>query len=406
MGNLSDLKAKAAKPGKHTDGDGLYLLVTQAGGKYWRYDYRVNAKRKTLALGVYPDVSLAQARQRLMEARSLLADGQDPSLAKRRTKARRLAASEATFAVVAGLWQQKTAAQRKANTEEKLSNWLRHDILPSIGPIPVADLSATDVRACLRKMEARGLSDSVRRVKQIISRVMDFAIADGLATANPCASIKNADQFKLTKTVSHAAITEPAAFGGLLRAIEGHEGHFTVGNALRLAPLVFVRPGELRLAQWTEFSLDGENPVWEIPAERMKMKAAHTVPLSRQAVEILRQQQRLGSEGFVFASIRGGGRPISENTLNASLRTLGYDNKTHVAHGFRASARTLMAERLGERIDLIEMQLAHAVRDANGRAYNRTQFLSERAAMMQRWADYCDNLRQGGQVLSLPRKAA
>ncbi len=391
------------KPTKHTDGQALYLLLS-ATGKYWRLDYTFAGKRKTLALGQYPDVSLAKARKRRDEARTLLADGFDPSEAKKKARAELLLKHASTFELVAAEWLKKTASQRKANTEEKLTNWLKRDIYPVIGQIPISLLGAPDVLRVLRRLEARGVSDTVRRVKQIISRVMAYAIAEGLCQDNPASHIQNRDSFERRKTIHHSAIVEPVVFGGLLRAIDGYTGHATACNALKLAPFVFVRPGEMRLAEWSEFDLD--KSIWEIPPEKMKMGVAHSVPLSRQAVEILRDQHNIsGHLKLVFPSTRGQGRPMSENTVNAALRALGYDNKTHTHHGFRASARTMLDEQLGHRVEHIEMQLAHKVKDANGNAYNRTSFWQARVKMMQSWADYLDLLKTGGKVIPLTNAA-
>ena len=405
MGKLSDLKIKNTKPGKHADGDGMYLLVTNTPSKLWRMDYRFAGKRKTLSLGAYPEISLADARELVTKARKQLAAGIDPSAAKLQTKQATLEAHEATFKAVSLLWQAKTASKRKANTEEKLSNWLANDVYPVIGRIPVSQLTAPDVMRVLRRLEARGVMDTVKRVKQIINRVMAFAVTESLSLTNPVGHIQNRDSFEHKAARHHAAIVEPVAFGGLLRSIRGYTGHATSCNALQLSPLLFVRPGELRHAEWSEIDLD--KGAWSIPQTKMKMKVEHTVPLSRQAVAILRKQQAISGHGaYVFPSIRGQGRPMSENTINAALRGLGVDADTHSAHGFRASARTMLDERLGVRVEVIEMQLAHKVKDANGNAYNRTSFWSERVEMMQRWADYCDRLEQGGEVVAFAAKAA
>lgn len=253
------------KPTEHADGQALYLLLS-ATGKYWRLDYTFAGKRKTLALGQYPDVSLAKARKRRDEARTLLADGLDPSAAKKKAWAELLLKHASTFELVAAEWLKKTASQRKANTEEKLTNWLERDIYPVIGSIPISLLGAPDVLKVLRRLEARGISDTVRRVKQIISRVMAYAIAEGLCQDNPASHIQNRDSFERRKTIHHSAIVEPVAFGGLLRAIDGYAGHATACNALKFAPFVFVRPGEMRLAEWSEFDLD--KSIWQIPAEK------------------------------------------------------------------------------------------------------------------------------------------
>ena len=397
---LTATAVKNAKPGKHSDGEGMYLLVTDAGQKYWRFDYRFLGKYKTLALGVFPDTTLAMARSKRAEARTLLASDQDPSVAKRKAKANAKQNHDNTFQSVAQKWLETTASQRKANTDTKLKSWLSRDVLPQLGHRPISEIKTTDVLTVLRKMEARGVFDSVLRVKQIISRIMKFAVREGLVERDPTYELQGPDTFKSKQTKHHAAITDPKTFGGLLRAIAGYEGHFVIKAALRLSPMVFVRPGELRAMEWAEVDL--EKATWSIPGHRMKMSNDHIVPLSTQAVGILKQVRAItGDSKIVFPSIKGEGRPISENTLNAALNAIGYDGTIHRAHGFRASARTMLDEQLGYPAHLIEHQLAHAVKDVNGRAYNRTSHLPERREMMQCWADYLDKLTAGATVLTL-----
>jgi integrase len=397
---LTATAVKNAKPGRHSDGEGMYLLVTDAGQKYWRFDYRFLGKYKTLALGVYPDTTLAMARSKRTEARSLLASDQDPSVAKRKAKAAAKQKLENTFQSVTLKWLETTASQRKANTDAKLKSWINRDVLPQLGNLPISEIKTTDILVALRKMEARGVFDSLLRVKQIISRILKFAVREGLIERDPTYELQGPDTFKSKPTKHHAAITEPIAFGGLLRAINGYEGHFVVKAALKLAPMVFVRPGELRAMEWKE--IDFEKATWSIPGHRMKMSNDHIVPLSTQAVALLAQLHLItGDRQLVFPSIKGEGRPISENTLNAALNTIGYDGSMHRAHGFRASARTMLDEQLGYPAHLIEHQLAHAVKDANGRSYNRTSHLPERQAMMQCWADYLDKLITGASVITL-----
>ncbi len=396
---LTATAVKNAKPGRHSDGEGMYLLVTEAGQKYWRFDYRFLGKYKTLALGVFPDTTLAMARSKRTEARSLLASAQDPSVAKRKAKAVAKQKLDNTFQSVALKWLETTASQRKANTDAKLKSWLNRDVLPQLGNLPISEIKTTDILGALRKMEARGVFDSVLRVKQIISRIMKFAVREGLTDRDPTYELQGPDTFKNKPTKHHAAITDPKAFGGLLRAIAGYEGHFVIKTALQLSPMVFVRPGELRAMEWKEVDL--ENATWSIPGHRMKMSIDHIVPLCTQAVELLTLLRLItGHHKLVFPSIKGEGRPISENTLNAALNSIGYDGSLHRAHGFRASARTLLDEQLGFPAHLIEHQLAHAVKDANGRAYNRTSHLEERKKMMQRWSNYLDQLAVGGKVLT------
>jgi integrase len=401
---LTATAVKNAKPGRLTDGEGMYLLVTEAGQKYWRFDYRFLGKYKTLALGVFPDTTLAMARSKRAEARTLLASDQDPSVAKRKAKAIAKQKHDNTFQSVAQKWLETTASQRKANTDAKLKSWLNRDVMPQLGHLPISEIKTTDVLTVLRKMEARGIFDSVLRVKQIISRIMKFAVREGLVERDPTYELQGPDTFKSKPTKHHAAITNPQAFGGLLRAIAGYEGHFVIKAALQLSPMVFVRPGELRAMEWAE--IDIEKATWSIPGHRMKMSNDHIVPLSTQAVGVLKQLRVItGDSKIVFPSIKGERRPISENTLNAALNAIGYDGTMHRAHGFRASARTMLDEQLGYPAHLIEHQLAHAVKDANGRAYNRTSHLPERRAMMQCWADYLDKLSIGGELRQLKQAA-
>ena len=401
---LTATAVKNAKPGRHSDGEGMYLLVTEAGQKYWRFDYRFLGKYKTLALGVFPDTTLAMARSKRTEARTLLANDQDPSVAKRKAKAIAKQKNDNTFQSVAHNWLETTASQRKANTDAKLKSWLSRDVIPELGALPVSEIKTTDVLRLLRKMEARGVFDSVLRVKQIVSRIMKFAVREGLVERDPTYELQGPDTFKSKPTKHHAAITDPKAFGGLLRAIAGYEGHFVIKTALQLSPLVFVRPGELRAMEWIEVDL--ENAIWSIPGHRMKMSSDHIVPLSTQTVALLQELHLVtGDRQLAFPSLKGEGRPLSENTINAALTAMGYDGTRHRAHGFRASARTMLDEQLGYPAHLIEHQLAHAVQDANGRAYNRTSHLKERREMMQSWADYLDKLNIGGQLLQFKQTA-
>jgi integrase len=380
---------------KHVDGQGMYLLVTAA-GKYWRLNYRFLNKQKTLALGVYPAVSLAMARRRRDAAREQLADGTDPSQTKRDAKQAKVFAAAHTFEVVARDWLKKTAANREDSTQAKVTNWLEKNILPVIGNMPISTIGPRDVLAALRKIEARGAIDSAHRNRQICGQVFRFAVAAGLAERDVTADLKGA---LATATSTHfAAITEPAQVGALLRAIYAYQGYPYAVAALKLAPLMFVRPGELRQAKWEDFDLDAAE--WRYAVT--KTKVFHIVPLSTQAVEILRAMYVVTGHGkYVFPNIRTGTRCMSENTLNAALRSMGYSADVMTAHGFRATARTILDEVLGERVDIIEHQLAHMVKDPNGRAYNRTAHLPARRVMMQRWADFLDTLRKGADVVPI-----
>jgi integrase len=378
------------EPGqKYTDGGGMYLFVTPS-GKYWRLDYRYLGKRKTLALGVYPTISLSKARTRRAEAQAQLADGIDPNLAKRQQKLAQAAAASQTFETVARTWLEKTKALRAVTTQDKVTGWLQRSVFPYIGEVPIASLTAPDVLACLRRLEARGALDSAHRVKQICGQVFRFAVAAGLVERDVTAGLKGA--LSVPKKRHYAAITEPRQVAGLLRSIHGYSGHPYAVAALKLSALFFVRPGELRSMEWGE--LDFKNAEWRIPGSKMKMKSDHIVPLARQAVEVLRALEPMTGHGhFVFPSIRTDERCMSENTVAAALRSMGYPKEVMSAHGFRAMARTILDEVLGERVDLIEHQLAHTVIDPNGRAYNRTAHFPARRMMMQRWADYLDELR-------------
>ena len=361
--------------------------------KYWRWDYTYAGKRKTLAFGVYPDVGLADARGARDKARKLLAQGTDPNAAKREAKHATAAAAASTFEIVARDWLAKTVADRMPVTQDKISTWLEKDVIPFIGSMPISTIGPRDVLAALRKMEARGALDSLQRVKQVCGQVFRYAVATGSAERDITPDLKGA--FAKPTPRNFPAITDPRQVGALMRSIAAYGGHPAAVAALRLTPLVFVRPGELRTAEWAEFDLDAAQ--WRIPGSKMKMKVDHLVPLSTQALEILRGLHPMTGHGrYVFPSLRTGERPMSENTINSALRGMGYAKDAHTAHGFRATARTIMDEVLGERVDLIEHQLSHAVKDANGRAYNRTAHLPARREMMQRWADYLDKLAVGG----------
>ena len=295
-------------------------------------------------------------------------------------------------------WLGKTAATRKPNTQNKTTSWLEKNVIPFIGKMPMSSIGPRDVLAALKKMEARGALDSAQRVKQVTGQVFRYAVAIGAAERDVTQDL-NGSLAKATPR-HYAAITEPKQLGELLRSIHDYNGHPYTVAALKLSPLVFVRPGELRTMEWRE--LDFETAEWRIPGSKMKMKNDHVVPLSTQALALLKEMQPATGHGtYVFPSLRTGERPMSENTVNAALRGMGYPKEVHSAHGFRATARTIMDEVLGERVDFIEHQLAHAVKDVNGRAYNRTAHLPARKEMMQRWADYLDELRTGATVIQL-----
>jgi integrase len=380
-------KAKRAeKPKKLFDERGLFLLISPTGGKLWRFKYRFAGKEKLIGLGAYPDVSLADARGRRDEARKRVAAGVDPSEERR---ASRVATCE-TFELVAREWFDKFKSQWTEGHRRTIIGRMEDNLFPFIGSKAVRDLTAPDVLTALRRIEARGANETARRVRQICGQVFRYAVATGRALRDPSADLKGA--LAPVEVRNHAAITDPKKLGPLLRVLDGYDGTLIVKCALRLAPLVFVRPGELRHAQWSEIDL--ENGEWTIPAWRMKMKQTLTVPLAAQAISIMRELQPLTGHGkYVFPSGRGGSRPMSNNAVLAGLRRSGIEKDEMSGHGFRATARTILDEVLHERVDLIEHQLGHAVKDPNGRAYNRTAFLKDRKAMMQRWANYLDSLK-------------
>jgi integrase len=375
----------AGKPIKATDGDGMYLLARPNGAAWWRLDYRrPDGSRNTLSLGTYPETTLALARSKRTDARAQLAAGIDPSDA-RKAGAK---AEHATFEVVAREWYAKFAPTWAPTHADKIIRRLERDAFPWIGRRPIRELTPPDLLAVLRRVEARDCLDTAHRVHQNCSQVFRYAVATGQAERDPAGDLRGA--LPPPQRKHYATITEPAAVGALLRAIDGYKGSLVVAAALRLAPLVFVRPGELRKAQWAEFNLDGAE--WRIPAERMKARVQHVVPLSAQAVAILRDLAPLTARGASVFPGRNHAKWISENTLNAALRRLGYDGDQFTAHGFRAMASTTLNEQ-GWHRDAIERQLAHGERDKVRAAYNHAEHLTERRKMMQAWSDYLDGLR-------------
>ena len=404
---LSDTAIRGAKPGtksaKLTDGGGLYLLIRPDGSRWWRWDYRrpVTAKRNTISFGTYPDTSLKAAREKRDEARKLLAAGSDPGEHRKAKKAAGVERASNSFEVVAREWFGKR--QWVPSYSSKVEGWLENDLFPWLGPRPVGDLTAQEILLCLRRVEARGAVESAHRILQNCGQILRYAIATGRAERNPAADLKGA--LSPSEEQHRAAVTDPRQIGGLLRAIDAYQGSLVTKIALKLAPLTFVRPGELRGAEWSEFDL--ETAQWNIPAARMKMREPHLVPLSTQAVTILTEiQARTGRGTYVFPSARSPKRPMSNNAVLSALRRLGYGKNEMSGLGFRAMARTLLDEVLNVRPDYIEHQLAHAVRDPNGRAYNRTTHLAERTIMMQRWADYLDTLARGGDVVAMKHPVA
>ena len=403
---LSDVairKAKATdKAQRLFDGFGLYLEVTPAGSKLWRQKYRFAGKEKRLAHGSYPTVTLAEARERREEARKLLSKGLDPAEHRRASRAAAEDRAGNSFEVIAREWLGRQAWV--PHYRVKVEAWFTNDIFPWIGGRPVAEITAPEFLRCARRMESRGAIESAHRMLQNCGQVMRYAVATGRADRNPIPDLRGA--LATPPERHYAAITDPKQIGGLLRAIDAYHGSLPTKIALQLAPLTFVRPGELRNAEWSEIDLEAAE--WSIPAGKMKMRQPHLVPLSRQAVELLTELQPLtGRRQYVFPGGRSPKVPMSNNALNAALRRMGYDKDTMTAHGFRAMARTVLDEELGFRPDYIEHQLAHAVRDPNGRAYNRTAHLAERRKMMQAWADYLDALKAdtGDKVLAFRKRS-
>jgi len=392
---------KKEKPYKLTDGQGLYLQVTTSGGKLWRFKYRFDDKEKLLAFGTYPEISLAEAREKREAARKLVANGIDPGEIRKAEKEAR-ARPDNTFEIVAREWHVKFSPRWSPVHADTVIKRLERDAFPWIGARPIAEIKAPELLAVLRRVESRGALETAHRVKTICGQVFRYAVATGRAERDMAADLKGALP---PATKSHlAAVTDPKEVVGLLRAIDGYQGSFVVKCALQLAGLFFVRPGELRNAEWSEFDL--EAGIWSIPAEKMKMKQPHIVPLSSQAVEVLKSLQPLtGRSRYVFPSNRTSLRPMSNNAILAALRRMGYSKDEMTGHGFRAMARTILDEVLQVRPEFIEHQLAHAVRDPNGRAYNRTAHLDERKKMMQQWSDYLDGLKAGAKILPFTKKA-
>ena len=403
---LSDIQVKGAKPKegdyKLSDGYGLYLLVTPTGGRLWRLQYRFDGKQKLLSFGAYPAVSLADARQRRDNAKKLLANGIDPGETMKAQKSAQGKQDANSFEVIAREWHSKFShAWVTSHAQHKLER-LEKNVFPWIGKRPIKDIKAPEVLAVLRRLEERGILDTAHRVRFECGQIFRYAVATGRAERDPSADLKGA--LPPVKNGHHAAPTDPKAVAPLLRAIDGFTGSFVVKCAMQLAPILFVRPGELRAAEWSE--IDFEAAEWNIPAEKMKMKVAHLVPLCKQSIEILKDLHPLtGHSRYVFPCHRSPLRCMSGNAVNAGLRRMGFEKSEITGHGFRAMARTILDEVLQVRPDFIEHQLAHAVKDPNGRAYNRTAHLAERKKMMQLWADYLDGLKQGAKVIPLRKMA-
>ena len=408
---LTDAAIRNAKPQtksfKLADGGGLYLEVLPTGGKSWRMKYRVVGVEKRLVFGLWPDVSLKQARQLRDEARALVAEGVDPGEKKKQDKAEAQAQAEEatnTFEVVAREWHARQVTGWSEGHAAKVLSRVEQHLFPALGSLPIAIIRAPAILAVLREIEGRGNHETAQRLRQMCEAIFAFAVASGRAERNVGADLRGI--LASGRVQNRPAIVDPRGVGELLRAIEAYTGSPVTLAALKLAPLVFVRPGELRQAEWAEIDLDADGgPRWTIPAEKMKMRAPHIVPLSRQAVAILEEIHLLTGGGrYVFPCNRTASRCMSNMTMNAALRRLGYEQGEHCAHGFRAMASTLLNEQGWPR-DVIERQLAHAERSKVRAAYNRAQHLPERRKMMQAWADYLDALKAGGKVVPIHREA-
>lgn len=389
---LTDIEVRKSKPREKTyrvsDGKGMYLEITPTGARYWRLKYRHLGKEKRLALGVYPEVTIKDARVKRDAARILLSQGLDPGAEKKAKKIAAVASATSSFESVAREWFSKYAPNWVASHSDKIIRRLERDIFPWLGSRPISEISAPELLDVLRRIEKRGAIETAHRAHQNCGQIFRYAIATGRAERDPSGDLKGA--IPPSKEKHHPSITEPKAVGELLRCIGGYTGSFVTKCALQLAPLLFVRPGELRKAEWSEIKLDTAE--WRIPAEKMKMRAVHIVPLSIQAVAILNEIMPLTGKGkYVFPGARTNGRPMSENTVNGALRRLGYGSDDMTGHGFRSMASTLLNEQ-GWNRDAIERQLAHAERDSIRAAYNYAEHLPERRKMMQAWADYMDGL--------------
>jgi integrase len=397
---LTDTTIRNAKPGakpiKIFDANGLFLLLGPTGSRWWRFKYRIEKKEKLLSFGTYPEISLKTAREMRDEARKLLAIGIDPSEHRKAQKLSKTEGAANSFEIIAREWFAKFSPNWVESHSSKIIKRLENDIFPWLGARPIAEISAPELLIALRRIESRGAIETAHRAQQNCSQVFRYAVATGRAQRDPTVDLRGA--LPPVKGKHHASITEPKAIGALLRAINGYEGSIITKCALGLAPLLFVRPGELRKAEWSEINF--ELAEWRIPAERMKMREQHIVPLSIQALSILKELFPLtGSGRYVFPGARTNGRPMSENTVNAGLRRLGYGSNDMTGHGFRSMASTLLNEQ-GWNRDAIERQLAHAERNSVRAAYNYAEHLPERRKMMQSWADFLTGLANGAEVLN------
>jgi len=402
---LTDTKIRNTKPSSKIqriyDTGGLYVEVAPSGGKWWRLKYRFGGKEKRLSLGTYPATSLGQAREKRDEARKLLAQGFDPSVARREAQAKVEEAS-LTFAIVAHQWYEKKRPSWTPGTAERILRRLEKDLLPPLGSTPIKQVAPRDILTALKAIESRGCLETARRASQDCKAIFSYAFSNMLIEMDPMPATRGV--LMSAPVIHHPSITDPRAVGELMRALWGYQGSPVTLFALKLAAFTFVRPGELRHAEWAEF--DVEKAEWRIPIAKMKMREKHIVPLSKQVLEVLGQLRPLtGATAYLFPSERSAARPMSENTINAALRRLGYSQNEMTGHGFRSMASTLLNE-LGLNRDWIERQLAHAERNGVRAAYCFADYLDDRRKMMQRWADYLDGLREGGKVVPLFKATA
>ena len=395
---LAATKVKQAKPREKAykiyDERGLFLIVKPNGSKLWRFKYRFAGKYREISMGVYPDVSLAKARKRRDLAREQLADGLDPSMVR---QANQSATNKETFEAVAREWWGRFSPKWSKNHASRIMRRLEKDIFPWMGNRPIRELEPPELLQVIRRIEARGAVETAHRALQNCGQIFRYGVATGRCARDPSPDLRGA--ITPVQKTHFASIKEPAAIGELMRAIHGYTGEFVTRCALQLAALTFVRPGELRYAEWSEFDLDAAQ--WRIPGSKMKMGRDHIVPLSRQAVDVLRDLEPLTGQGrYVFPSIRSKQRPMSENTVNGALRRLGYTREEMTGHGFRSMASTILNEQQWPP-DVIERQLAHGEKNQVRAAYNHAEHLPERKRMMQHWADYLDGLRKGGDVVPI-----
>lgn len=401
---LSDTSLRAAKPAEKPyrlyDTNGLYVEVTTAGGKLWRLKYRFGSKEKRLALGAYPDVSLKDARERRDDARKLLSNGVDPGLVKKAGKAARVEQAANSFEVIAREWYERQSAAWVPSHGERIIRRLERDVFPTLGALPIVDINAPMLLAAIRKIEERGAIETAHRAFQNCGQVFRYAVSTGRLDSDPSRDLRGA--LSPAKGTHFSAVTEPVEVGRLLRLLDTYQGGYTVTAALKLAPLVFVRPGELRNARWVDVDLEAGEWRYIVP----KTRTPHIVPLSTQAKAILEAlRPHTGHSEYIFPGGRSPLKPMSENGVLAAMRDLGIGADEMTGHGWRAVARTLLDEVLGYPPHIIEQQLAHAVKDALGRAYNRTAHLPQRQEMMQGWADYLDKLKQGAEIIPMPQRA-